>query len=342
MSSASRPQNWSRLRGLTALFVVALAVSACGADDRSQDENGTAAAPDYPVEPIVFRLPAPGSQTEAVGRAFALGWSEVSPVDIEVDPIPTGGTDEALFSVLQDPDAADGYIVGLITNSSVVSTATEAAPFEFSDFQAVAQIAQVPIGIAVRADSPWDSFEDFAQAAEADASTIRVGLTGTPGSLIHIAVVQVGEAIGIDGEFAIVPAGTSGESILDLMGGGVDAVTGAAAGFVEGVEAGDLRVLATTGVDRMSSLPEVETLTELGYDVEIVNPIQIVASSEVSPDKIGILSDLVAAAMDRSDVQDSLRALGWEPQFQDAETMQRAIQDMYDEARTLAEELGLI
>ncbi len=343
MSSRSHARHRLRLRGLPLILVVALSVSACAGDqDQGQADNGAEGAGDYPSEPIVFRLPAPGSQTEAVGRAFAVGWSEVSPVDIEVDPIPTGGTDEALFSALQDPDAADGHIVGLITNSSVVSTATEAAAFGIDDFQAVAQIAQVPIGLAVRQDSPWDSFEDFAEAAEDDASNIRVGLTGTPGSLIHIAAVQVGEAIGIAGEFAIVPAGTSGESILDLMGGGVDVVAGAAAGFVEGVEAGDLRVLATTGVERMSSLPDVDTLTELGYDVEIVNPIQIVASSQVPRERIEILSDLVSAAMERSDVQDSLLELGWEPQFEDAQTTQGAIQDMYDEARELAEELGLI
>lgn len=343
MASSYRPELLSRCRGLAAVFVVALAVGACSAgEDQGQDSNGTDAAVDYPTEPIVFRLPAPGSQTEAVGRAFALGWSEVSPVDIQVDPIPTGGTDEALLSVLQDQAAAEGHIVGLITNSSVVSTATEAAPFEIDAFQAVAQIAQVPIGFAVRQDSPWDSFEDFAEAAQDDASNIRVGLTGTPGSLIHIAAIQMGEAVGIDGEFAIVPAGTSGESILDLMGGGVDVVAGAAAGFVEGTEAGDLRVLATTGADRMSSLPDVETLTELGYDVEIVNPIQIVASGDVPSERIEILSDLVAEAMDRSDVQDSLLELGWEPQFRDAETTQDAIQDMYDEARQIAEDLGLI
>jgi putative tricarboxylic transport membrane protein len=265
----------------------------------------------------------------------------VSPVTIEVSPLPSAGTDDALFSVLQDPSVNDGYIMGLITNSSVVSTATGAAPFEFTDLQGIATIAQVPIGFAVRADSPWATFEEFAEAATADASNIRMGLTGTPGSLIHIASEQMGQAVGIAGQFAIVPGETSGQAILDLIGGGVDIVTGAASGFVEDVTAGNLRVLATTGPERMTPLPDAPTLQELGYDITIVNPLQLVTSSQVPDEIIEWLSDLVGEAMAVSGVEDEIAGTGWSPFFQDADATQARMDDMYQRASSLAESLGL-
>ncbi len=345
---------------LVLLVVLALAASSCSSTTDSDDtvagstqsddseKNSDSAtlertAEGYPDSPITFRLPKPGSGTEALGRAFAnAGLSEVSPVVIKVSPKPSAGTNDALFSVLQNPVVKNGYMIGLITNSSVVSTATGGAAFAFEDFQGVATIAEVPIGFVVRADSPWEKFEDFVEAAKLDASKIRLGLTGTPGSLIHIAALQMAEAIDANGGFAIVPLKTSGEAVLDLLGGGVDILTGAASGFVENVKAGKLRVLATTGSERMGNLADSPTMTELGYDVVIVNPMQIVTSSQVPMEQIQWLSDLFSAAFKVSAATDAITQTGWTPVFKDASATQASMRATYDSAFALAKDLGLI
>lgn len=297
----------------------------------------------YPERDITLRLPAPGSQTEALGRSFVeKGMSQLSPVEIRVDPLPNGGTDDSASSVVHDPRVTDGLLVTMITNSTVTSTAIGAAPFAFEDMRGIATIATQPLGFAVAAGSRWKTLDDLVDAVRSDATKIRVGLSGTAGGYIHTAAIQLNKAIGANGDFAIVPHKTSGESTLDLLGGGIDVSIGIASGLTEQAKAGKIRILATMGEERTADAPDVPTLRESGYDLVVENKMQVVTGSAVPDDKVEWLSTLVTKSVGLDAATDALTDLGWTPAPQDAKATQAAMKQSFDDARDLGRQLGLI
>jgi tripartite-type tricarboxylate transporter receptor subunit TctC len=333
---------------LATLVAVSAATGCAGNSDGQGGGSGKSGAlpansDGYPNRDITLRLPAPGSQTEALGRSFVeKGMSQLSPVQIRVDPLPNGGTDDSASSVVHDPRVADGLLVTMITNSTVTSTAIGAAPFAFEDMRAVATIASQPLGFAVQADSPWKTLDDLVDAARSDATKIRVGLSGTAGGYIHTAAIQLNKAIDADGDFAIVPHKTSGESTLDLLGGGIDVSIGIASGLTEQAKAGKIRILATMGEKRTADSPDVPTLRESGYDLVVENQMQVVTGGAVPDDKVTWLSKLVTESVGLDSATDALTALGWTPAPQDAKATQAAMKQSFDDARDLGRQLGLI
>lgn len=331
---------------LAATAVLALTAGCAneGGDGGGSKAGALPANPDgYPDSEITLRLPAPGSQTEALGRSFAeTGMSELSPVPIRVDPLPNGGTDDSASSVVHDPRVADGHLITMITKSTVASTAIGAAPFAFEDLQGVAMLATQPLGFAVRADSPWQTLDDLVDAARSDATKIRVGLSGTAGGYIHIAAIQLNKAIDANGDFAIVPHKTSGESTLTLLGGGVEIAIGIASGLTEQAKAGKIRILATMGAERTAEAPDVPTLKESGYDLVVENQMQIVTGSDVPAEKVAWLSKLITESVGLEAANDAIAKLGWTPAPLDAAATQKAMQAAFDDAHDVGVQLGLI
>jgi tripartite-type tricarboxylate transporter receptor subunit TctC len=339
----------NRVKSCSILVAAVLAVlGAAGCSSGSQGGGGgkdalPANSDGYPNRDITLRLPAPGSQTEALGRIFAeKGLTHYSPMQIRVDPLPNGGTDDSASSVVHDPRVGDGLLITMITNSTVASTAVGAAPFSFDDMRGVATIATQPLGFAVQADSPWRTLDDLVQAARSDATKIRVGLSGTAGGYIHTAAIQLNKAIGGNGDFAIVPHKTSGESTLDLLGGGIDVSIGIASGLTEQAKAGKVRILATMGKERIADAPDVPTLRESGYDLVVENKMQVVTSSSVPDDKVTWLSTLVTKSVALDSATKAITDLGWTPAPEDAKATQAAMQQSFDDARDLGKQLGLV
>ena len=203
-------------------------------------------------------------------------------------------------------------------------------------------VRRLSLGLAVKADSPYQTFDDFVAAAKADAAKIRIGLSGTAGGLIHLAAVQIGAAVGANGDLAIIPHKTAGESVLTLLGGGTDAALGIASGFQEQAKAGQVRILASTGGERVPALTDVPTIKEAGYDLVIVNQMNVITGSKVAADRVAWLSDLLEATTQLADVKAELTRLGWTPTFVDAASTQAGMKTTYDEARALGQDLGLV
>jgi tripartite-type tricarboxylate transporter receptor subunit TctC len=65
-----------------------------------------------------------------------------------------------------------------------------------------------------------------------------------------------------------VPYTGAGPAVLALLGGQVDALSTGPATVVQHIRAGRLRALAHWGEGRLESLPDVPSLTELGYPVQ--------------------------------------------------------------------------
>jgi len=162
----------------------------------------------------------------------------------------------------------DGYTLLLALSSiSILPEADKitgrAAMYQLDQFVPIARLTADPTVLAVRADSPWKSLQDFVADAKKRPGAITYGSSGNYGTM-HVPMEMFAASAGV--KLLHVPYTGAGPAVVALLGGNIDAVSSGPSTVIQHVKAGKLRVLASWGDKRLASLPEVPTLAESGFD----------------------------------------------------------------------------
>jgi len=228
----------------------------------------SAAFAQYPDKPITMIVPfPPGGVADTVARpvADALSRELKQPVVIENKP----GAGGAIGMGLAAKAKPDGYTVLLALASYTVLPEADkvlgrAPQYQLADLKPIARFTADPTVLAVRAESPWKTYAEFIAAAKAAPGKLTFGSSGNYGTM-HMPMAMLALDRGV--ELTHVPYTGAGPAIVGLLGGQVDAVATGPATIVQHVKAGKVRVLAHWGEGKLSSLPDVSSLTELGTPV---------------------------------------------------------------------------
>jgi tripartite-type tricarboxylate transporter receptor subunit TctC len=225
---------------------------------------GAATAQDYPERPVEFIVPwGPGGGSDTLMRIVANHAEEHLGQPLAVINMPgVGGTVGLVELSRRD---ADGYTISQIHEGLLVASKTGLTDLNWDSFEPVALMTSSPQYFVVNADSPWQTFEDFAAFVKENPGEVRVGVT--LGGVPHLHAAMIEEAAGL--EFSYVGYEGTGERIRALVGGNLDAAIGDVSSSLQFVENGDLRFLATGATERLAQTPDVPTFKELGHDLEL-------------------------------------------------------------------------
>ncbi len=214
----------------------------------------------YPNKPIRIVVPYPaGGTTDQLARAIQQPLQELLGQTVLIDN--RAGAGGALGTDAVAKAAPDGYTL-VFGNSGPSATASllRKLPYDvLKDFRPLCTVVNVPLILAVAADSPHKTLKDFVAWARQQGTTLNYGSTGI-GSSSHLA-----------GEFFNERAGTKFQHIP--YSGGAPLVTAFAGGqvhmaFVTGldgaamVQAGRIRYLAVATPQRTDVLPGLPTVAE--------------------------------------------------------------------------------
>ncbi len=243
-------------------------------------------AQDYPSRSVTLIVPfPPGGVADNVARpvAQALGKQLAQPVVIENKQGAGGGIGMAQVAKAKP----DGYTLLLALSSiSIIPEADKilgrTPMFRLDQLTPIARFTADPVVLAVRAESPWRSYEDFITYAKANPKKINYGSSGNYGTM-HVPMEMLGAVSGAS--FTHVPFTGAAPAVTALLGGSLDAVASGPSTVVQHVKAGKLRVLANWGPERHPALPDVPTLRELGVNVEFVQWAALFAPSG-TPDPV--------------------------------------------------------
>ena len=221
----------------------------------------------YPSKPIALVVPfPPGGVADIVARPAADAMSRVlnAPIVIENKPGAGGGIGMGYVA----KSKPDGYTLLLALSSiSILPEAdriTGRAPmFQLDQLVPIARLTADPTVLAVRADSPWMTLQDFVADARKRPGGITYGSSGNYGTM-HVPMEMFASSAGV--KLLHVPYTGAGPAVIGLLGGNIDAVASGPSTVIQHVKAGKLRVLASWGDKRLASLPDVPTLTESGYE----------------------------------------------------------------------------
>jgi tripartite-type tricarboxylate transporter receptor subunit TctC len=226
-----------------------------------------AAQDSYPSRPVTLIVPfPPGGVADIVGRPFAEALSRElkTPVIIENKPGAGGGIGMGLVAKAKP----DGYTLLLALSSiSILPEADKVlgrAPlYQLDQFTPIARLTADPTVLAVRADSPWKTLQDFIDDARKRPGAITYGSSGNYGTM-HMPMEMFAHSANV--KLLHVPFTGGGPAVIALLGGQVDALSTGPSTVLQHVKAGKVRVLASWGDHSLASLPQVKTLTESGYD----------------------------------------------------------------------------
>jgi tripartite-type tricarboxylate transporter receptor subunit TctC len=288
------------LRLLTALLLLAIAPIG-------------AIASSYPDRPVRIVVPYPaGGGTDALARLVAHKLGEQWGKSVVVDNRPGADTQIGNAAVATAP--ADGYTLLIIaTTFTMHKHMVPSLPYEpAADFVPIAPIAVYPYFLVVGNDVPVKNVQELIALAKK-----------TPGKLNH--------GISSGGQYILAEAMKRGAGI-DVVGvrykGGTPAVQATVAGevtyhldtpgsFKAMIDAGKLRVLATTGDRRSPLAPDAPTFAEAGLaGGEIVSWVGLAAPKGTSPQIIEFVNASVQKALAAPDVKERLDSLTATPMIQ--------------------------
>ncbi len=225
-----------------------------------------AMAQDYPASDVkVMQGFKAGGGSDALAQLVQPFLAEELGVNFVNEYIP-GATGAIAWTRLAKQTEPDGATIS-ITNTPMLTTnyiMNPAITYNISEITPLANIVTDP-GIAVVAkDSPFNTFEDFVNAAKENPETITVGNSGVGGD-DYFTSLQFEKEAGV--KLQKVPFQGDGPSWTAAMGGKIDAsFTNVGVSFPQ-IKEGNLKALAVFSEERIPDLPDVPTAKELGYDL---------------------------------------------------------------------------
>jgi tripartite-type tricarboxylate transporter receptor subunit TctC len=121
-------------------------------------------------------------------------------------------------------------------------------------------LAQSPVIILVRKDSPYRSVEELMADMRAKPAVLKFATGGGGATLTSLGALLLRAQLGYDA-LAVAYRGT-GPANIDLMGGVIDFSFDTVSGAIGLLQSGDVRGLAVTSKARAAAIPDVPTIAE--------------------------------------------------------------------------------
>jgi tripartite-type tricarboxylate transporter receptor subunit TctC len=290
----------------------------------------------YPVRNVTIIVPfPPGGQADLAARPVAQKLQKILGKPFVIDN--RSGAGGATGNAAAAKAEPDGYTLLMTLSSFAVLPEADRlfdrpAQYEVSQLKPIARILSDPTLLAINAEAPWKSVQEFVDDAKKHPGLIPYGSSGSYGAL-HVAMEMFAASAGI--KLAHIPYRGAGPALADLLSGQVKALASGPGVLKAHVDSGALRVLANWGAERISSFPNLPTFKELGYkDVEFYIWAGLFAPAKTPDPILRQLREAVGKAMADPQTIKIFESAGSVPAYQDAPEFARFVEA--DGARLIA------
>lgn len=249
----------------------------------------------FPNRPIRLIVPwPPGGSTDGQFRALADVATRIlgQPVLVENR---SGAAGTLGAQMMASEARGDGYLIGQLPITVFRYPLMQSRPNwdPMRDFTYIIHLTGYLFGVVVRADSPWQTWQDFLDYAKANPGRVAYGSPGVA-STLHITMERIAAEKGI--EFLHVPFRGGAPNAQALLSGQTQAMADSTA-WAPLVESGQFRLLVTWGAQRAKRYPNVPTLRETGIDIVSASPYGVGGPKNMDPGVVRVLHDALKQAL---------------------------------------------
>jgi tripartite-type tricarboxylate transporter receptor subunit TctC len=242
-----------------ALFAAMVAAVLCA--------HSPARAQDYPSKPIRILVPAQaGGIGDILPRILGQKLGDAGSATIVVENRTAGAGGVAAEAVARAD--RDGYLL-LMGNQSQLAIRPQIAKVSYDpakDFAPVVLMVTVPNILIVHPSVPANTLAELIAYAKANPGKLSYASQGV-GASGHIAGELLKQAAGID--ITHVPYRGAAPAAQDLAAGHVSMMFDVVSLALGPIQSGTVRALGVAAKQRVSVLPNLPTMAEGGYDMEV-------------------------------------------------------------------------
>ncbi|MEU5715214.1 tripartite tricarboxylate transporter substrate binding protein [Streptomyces sp. NPDC020403] len=218
---------------------------------------------------------------------------------------------------------------------------TNQSPRSLADTTPIARLTEEQDIVVVAKDSPYRTIGQLLTAWKKNPGKIPVGGGSSPGGPDHLAPMLMAKAAGIaPKQVNYIPFDGGGELLASILGDKVGFGVSGVGEYLDQIRAGELRLLAVTGPERVPGL-DAPTLREAGLDTDFTNWRGIVAPPGLSDAERDKLVGLVTRLHDSKEWQDSMKKNGWDDAFLTGDAFGGFLDAQDRRVATVLKELGL-
>jgi tripartite-type tricarboxylate transporter receptor subunit TctC len=271
-----------------------------------------AAAQTYPNRPITMIVPfPPGASTDSIARLVRDGMSVDLGQTIVIEN--RGGAGGTTGSAAVATATPDGYTLLLPASASITMNRYMQKNFPFDPrtaLQGISFVAESTLFLVVHPSLPVHSVAELVDYAKKNPGKLSYGSSGV-GSGHHIAGELLKQKTGID--MVHVPYKGGGPAMQDLIAGIIPVSFATAPAAFPQMEAGRIRVLASTRAERDPDYPNIPTIAETVPGIASTSWFGLFAPAGTPAPIIERLNAAVKVAVRPADVVAKFKAQGLKP-----------------------------
>jgi tripartite-type tricarboxylate transporter receptor subunit TctC len=336
------------MKKITMLTMLTFSVFIGGCAQSTQDKDSAASTTeakqvksDFPKKPIEMIVPyAPGSSTEMIARIVAKAAESHLPNKQSIVIVNKPGGAGTIGTTEVFRANPDGYKIGMITVNQVsIQPHLGKTLYSHDGFQPIMKATNVPQLLAVKADAPWKTFDEWMDYVKKNPGKFTYATPGA-GATTHISLEAINAAAGVQTKAVHFESG--GQQLNAVLGGHVQGASVPPQQVKEYIKSGDLRILANLGSYKPEAYKDVPLLKEKGVDAAVDIYTGVIAPKGLPKEELDILHTAFKKAIEDPAVQEQLKKLDVDPYYSGPEDFQKEITESYTKYGGILKNIGLV
>lgn len=287
----------SLLRNTLSKSIIGLAIGAASALAH--------AAPDYPTRPVRLIVSyAPGGASDVIARSVASKLSERWKQSVVVENKPGGNTVISALDLINS--RPDGYSLMLALDTTLVMNQHLFRTPRYDplkDITPIAGVIEFPLFLMTRTDTGSATAQDYIARAKEEKGELRTGVS----AVLNIIASEIFNAGAGVKTTPLQYKGTA-DLTMALLRGDIDYIMDVETTAAPHVQAGKLKILATSGAKRVPTYPDVPTFEEAGLkDSELTAWFGIIGPAGMDPELVAKLNKDFIWAIQEPEVKSLLQ-----------------------------------
>jgi tripartite-type tricarboxylate transporter receptor subunit TctC len=263
----------------------------------------------YPMRPIrLIVTVAPGAGADTIARAAGQFLSERWGQTVVVDNRAGGGGVIGTETVVKS--APDGYTLLSYADAILLLGITKRVAFDpLKVLEPIVTMTSQPYVLVIQPNLPISNLKEF--VAYSQKVPLTYGSSGIGGT-VHLGMERLAQVSGA--KLLQVPFKGTAPSLVAVMGGEIHMVAGSSIAALSAAKTGKVRALATLGLTRIPTMPDLPTFAEQGLPgYKLTNNYRLFAPTGTPRAIITAINRVVGEGMHSPSMAQKLAVEGAQP-----------------------------